>query len=1352
MAKKPLFHSVVYYISPSLRSPRRKQLQAALDAHGARASTIISDATHIITDTTRFDGWKEANEGAEIVTDRWVDRSVVLDRAEPPEMYSADPTMLFSGVTATCTDLLPADEIVIKTAITNLGGQWSSALTQNVTHLFALGPGTGSDKYALAMHNKRDTGMIVLLPHWFDDVIRLGTGKLDTKPYEWPEPAVLAGGGKPSGKLDKEKQQLLASATSETVPKSRAGDVWAGKKLHLAEDLELGERREAVVGAIERAGGQVVDKWTDADAYVCRYRSGKTFFQVARARKTIGTLDWVFFVLGTGQLTAPGDRLIHYPVPRRPIEEMAGKIFSITNYTGEARDYLKKLIVGMGASFNPTMRQGDSPILIAASTESEKAKKGAEWQIPVVNHLWVEDCYMTWRMLPVTTKYITFPPASDLSGLLCERGMGAYIENEENLRIEEELDRKFLAEQERQQLTQGSAMDANEVSAMVNVEEDAEDDLVEQENTPPGKDKRPSSKGERASSKVEPSSETVSRKTSGATGSPSKVTSPRKAPASATKAPASPSKAPASPTKPTSSRKAPVPPVKPASPIKPAPLSRQGKPPSSKRARPTTPTPRPSTPPPSVPPADTPSDASMSPLASPPKRRRSGRQVIEDDDDEEEAPEPLPVVVSDEDEDEVPVPAPKKGKGRTVEDEDEPKKKGKKAAEDTTPANTKKTRPVDVTPVDAKKRTVSAKSTPAEPNTSAPPFGSGKKGDATTRIKKPKPKVVELSDVESDDAPVVIQKKKKAKEAPEKEKPSRKTGRKSVAMLEDSEDDDEVVNPAPAPMDMDDDDEIAPAADSDIEFPELPTQGMPPPPPRVEKKETRTKPQKPSFVDDEAGADEEGEKEEDAEEEEGVVHISRSHRRSSTSKVVLSGKKGSSSSKVASSSKQTSSKKANGSSTKKKAQTRQESPETISPPPSPRPKKRKSTGEGAKVKETEKPKKGKAKAKAASPEDEEEEEEPEEDSLPPRKKAKTERRASTTKTKPPPRGSTSDVEDADGDVSMADTSMSRGNSRRAAATKAERRLHDTVMPDLVKYEAEKRRKSGVSAYEESPAPEKSKPKGKEKRKPKEDDAMEVDEDEGEAEEAEKPVKKGKKGKRAAHDEEDSEVQEVTPPPAKKAKATKATDKTSSSEIRMMTTGISLPDNVVHALNKLGVKVVTKPHECTHLVVARIVRTSKFLCALPHVSHLVSEEWARQSAAQKKLLPESDFPVVDKEGEKKQRIKLTEVVERARALKGKLFAGHTFFITHKTTMDRDLLRSIITANGGQLSSTNAPTVRTFKNDPKTKHLISSKEDAPVWRPIASEGFKVYTGEVVLDSALRQEVDWDNESYVLPEAKS
>ncbi|KAL1746218.1 BRCT domain-containing protein [Schizophyllum fasciatum] len=249
MAKKPLLKSVVYHISPSYRSSRREQLQAALNAHGAQPAPTISKATHIITDTPRFEGYAEADETAEIVTDRWVERSIVLDRVEPPEMYSADPTMLFSGVTATCTD-------------------------------------------------------------------------------------------------------------------------------------------------------------------------------------TIGTLDWVFFVLGTGQLTSPGDRLIHYPVPRRPIEGMPGKVFSITNYTGEARDYLKKLIQGMGAEFNPTMRQGDNPILVAASTESEKAKKGAEWQIPVVNHLWVEDCYMTWRMLPVTGKYITFPPGSDLSGLLCERGMGEHTTGE----------------------------------------------------------------------------------------------------------------------------------------------------------------------------------------------------------------------------------------------------------------------------------------------------------------------------------------------------------------------------------------------------------------------------------------------------------------------------------------------------------------------------------------------------------------------------------------------------------------------------------------------------------------------------------------------------------------------------------------------------------------------------------------------------------------------------------------------------------------------------------------------------------------------------------------------------------
>ena len=55
------------------------------------------------------------------------------------------------------------------------------------------------------------------------------------------------------------------------------------------------------------------------------------------------------------------------------------------------------------------------------------------------------------------------------------------------------------------------------------------------------------------------------------------------------------------------------------------------------------------------------------------------------------------------------------------------------------------------------------------------------------------------------------------------------------------------------------------------------------------------------------------------------------------------------------------------------------------------------------------------------------------------------------------------------------------------------------------------------------------------------------------------------------------------------------------------------------LTKLGVKIVTKPSECTHLLVRSVVRTEKFLCAMAVAPHVLGEKWAIMSSANKKLL-------------------------------------------------------------------------------------------------------------------------------------
>lgn len=60
---------------------------------------------------------------------------------------------------------------------------------------------------------------------------------------------------------------------------------------------------------------------------------------------------------------------------------------------------------------------------------------------------------------------------------------------------------------------------------------------------------------------------------------------------------------------------------------------------------------------------------------------------------------------------------------------------------------------------------------------------------------------------------------------------------------------------------------------------------------------------------------------------------------------------------------------------------------------------------------------------------------------------------------------------------------------------------------------------------------------------------------------------------------------------------------------------------LQALTKLGAKMVSKPSECTYLVVKNLGRTEKFLCAMAVAPYVVTEKWALASAAAKQLLRE-----------------------------------------------------------------------------------------------------------------------------------
>ncbi|KAJ7178477.1 hypothetical protein C8R43DRAFT_1117863 [Mycena crocata] len=451
-----LFHSIAFYLPETLSEERRYEITLAVTSNGGEQANSIDSATHIITNSNRFQGWQDAQDSktVQIVSDLWVDRSMILGQVLPCELYSADPAKIFSGVVGCGSGISAPDLQRLEAGVIGLGGHWRHGLTKDVTHLFATS--ANSDKYATAMKYQESAKIKIVLPHWFNDTVRLGRGrKLSTIPYEWPDPKILHPvpseeearqdkAQRSSRKLSEMKRTFFKTAIWDPDKKGpfpgpvdpQGHAVWGGRKILLSPSLGLeDERRGVLEGAVKAAGGLIIsyvsnngngcedeefDQVSECDVLVTRWRTGKACFKALDEGKAIGTINWVFYVHATGVLSSPMDQLLHYPTRKTPIKDFSKHEITVTNYTGEARDYIKRLISTMGARFTPNMT-GTNTVLIAAHMGGIKTNKAQSWSIAVVNHTWLEDCFVQWRSLtPAVPKYIYFPPNLDFSPMLAD--------------------------------------------------------------------------------------------------------------------------------------------------------------------------------------------------------------------------------------------------------------------------------------------------------------------------------------------------------------------------------------------------------------------------------------------------------------------------------------------------------------------------------------------------------------------------------------------------------------------------------------------------------------------------------------------------------------------------------------------------------------------------------------------------------------------------------------------------------------------------------------------------------------------------------------------------------------------
>jgi hypothetical protein len=196
-------------------------------------------------------------------------------------------------------------------------------------------------------------------------------------------------------------------------------NAFKGKKVKLGEDLPINSRLKGVItDLIKTSGGDVTKDIDEASMYVCSFRDGHDYVQASQAQKDVGSLGWLYYLITHDTWTNPMRRMLHYPRPRGGVPGFKGYKISISSYTGEARVYLENLIRATGAEFTKTFKQ-DNTHLIAAHKNSEKCDAAQEWDVKVLNHLWLEDSYAKCKQHAETDpRYTYFPLRTNMGEIL----------------------------------------------------------------------------------------------------------------------------------------------------------------------------------------------------------------------------------------------------------------------------------------------------------------------------------------------------------------------------------------------------------------------------------------------------------------------------------------------------------------------------------------------------------------------------------------------------------------------------------------------------------------------------------------------------------------------------------------------------------------------------------------------------------------------------------------------------------------------------------------------------------------------------------------------------------------------
>jgi hypothetical protein len=265
------------------------------------------------------------------------------------------------------------------------GGQLTKELDENfVTHVITL--------QNLDLPNYR--GRIVH-PDWVSDCVLVNRRLMEDY---YPS----------SGKIDN-------VITSET--KSDFKNCFQGAIIYISESFDVTECQK-VLEWLQFCGASPVKEYSEQVSHcIFACQEDSLFSRAVQDNKIVASMYWLNYIVLEGNYVPPTNSILFYPRPTKRLNELVDKEISVTGYVGLQRNYLKHLITAMGAKFAGGLNT-QTDYVICLKTDSVKYVKAIEWKIPVINHLWLEDVFKEWRVIPLTlSKYKEFlTPLHDAVG------------------------------------------------------------------------------------------------------------------------------------------------------------------------------------------------------------------------------------------------------------------------------------------------------------------------------------------------------------------------------------------------------------------------------------------------------------------------------------------------------------------------------------------------------------------------------------------------------------------------------------------------------------------------------------------------------------------------------------------------------------------------------------------------------------------------------------------------------------------------------------------------------------------------------------------------------------------------